>query len=90
MSDWIPVRKRHPGLGDKVLIFRQGYDEYHVAYFDRDFLDRRTFAFYETAGYYVYKVKGDGSQLRNIWSYTPTHWMPLPAPPEKIKPEPSK
>lgn len=82
--EWIDIKKRHPKVGQKVLVFEQYYNKagrhisnYYVAVFIRKPQDQRTFAFVDQTGRYVDQLQeGNG---RGVWQYTDvTHWMPLP------------
>jgi len=77
---WLNARKKKPALGQEVLIFRQGYgiagnywSSYELAVYMLNPYDRRRRAFVQSL--YPWLHKGV------------THWMPLPAPPEKVKNE---
>ena len=83
MNEWNDFSKIKPKLGDYVLIFRQGYglhknyySDYCVAVYIKNPYDKRRYSF----------VSPSEKNSNTPWIYTKvTHWMSLPAPPEKIR-----
>jgi hypothetical protein len=92
---WNRYPQRKPDIGQKVLIFTQGYDvtgtrywsDYEIAVYVINPHDKRKRAFANATQWEV-ESRRDGSILRDVWLYRGvTHWMPLPEPPEKISKE---
>lgn len=83
---WIDATKGRPHLGQTVFVFEQGYGDagnyycdYRVARYIEHPGDRRRRAFADALAV--------SAGNRSPWVYhRVTHWMPLPAPPERTNP----
>ena len=84
MNDWISVEDRLPWVTSNVLVFcSSGHRT--VSFF---ILDRHEAANYHNGGGYSRKRSNKQSchfDIAHSYSYTVTHWMPLPPPPKGIK-----
>lgn len=79
MNNWIDVEKELPAFDTEVLVFDDG--EVHIAYYTK--LDNDAPKKGQPDVYHIWEDArrfDDGEVPLMIY---PTHWMPLPAPPQK-------
>ncbi len=80
--EWIDVDKRLPEYGGIVLIyssrFRDAKEAGITRYVGTGYLDRL-----DEDGYYWARLETRGRVPKQTFV---THWMPLPKPPEEVKP----
>lgn len=72
MSDWQPIETA-PKDGNEILVFYQTRKKVVIAYWEPQSYNKKPRPYWAAIG---------SHWIESDRKYPPTHWMPLPAPPE--------